>query len=78
DKTAAPGFFVAIGTSGNNFKNGPVIGQYLEALIAAAEAGRDTDANPVIWRGPVSALDVNLGFFSRLREPAANVGSASG
>ncbi|MDR1825434.1 MAG: FAD-binding oxidoreductase [Bifidobacteriaceae bacterium] len=78
DKTDAPGFFVAIGTSGNNFKNGPVIGQYMTALIAAAAAGQDTDVAPVVWRGPVTGLEVDLSFFSRLRELRSNVGSASG
>jgi glycine/D-amino acid oxidase-like deaminating enzyme len=78
DKTDAAGFFVAIGTSGNSFKHGPVIGQYVDLLVRAAEAGQDTDQDPVTWTGPHTGITINLAFFSRRRRPSANSGSVSG
>lgn len=39
--TSLGGSYVAIGTSGNQFKNAPVIGQLMTALITECEAGRD-------------------------------------
>jgi sarcosine oxidase subunit beta len=78
DKTAAPGFFVAIGTSGNQFKNGPVIGEFMNAIIDATAAGRDHDTDPATYTGPTTGHTVDLGFYSRLREPAANSGTVAG
>ncbi|MDR0627186.1 MAG: FAD-binding oxidoreductase [Bifidobacteriaceae bacterium] len=78
DKTDAPGFYVAIGTSGNQFKNGPIIGEFIAALVEAAANGVDHDLTPVSYRGQVSGRSVDLGFFSRLREPAANSGTVAG
>ncbi|MDR3359139.1 MAG: FAD-binding oxidoreductase [Bifidobacteriaceae bacterium] len=78
DKTAAPGFFVAIGTSGNQFKNGPIIGELVAAIVAASAAGVDHDATPVVYRGPVTGRDIDLSFYSRLRQPAANSGTVAG
>jgi len=68
DKTDRPGFYVAIGTSGNQFKNAPVAGRFLATLIEEVEAGRDHDANPVVYTGPHTGLKINLGSFSRRRE----------
>ena len=31
DRTGVDGFYVAIGTSGNQFKNAPVVGRFLAA-----------------------------------------------
>ncbi|MDR2378877.1 MAG: FAD-binding oxidoreductase [Bifidobacteriaceae bacterium] len=78
DKTDAPGFFVAIGTSGNQFKNGPIIGEFMAAIIAAVESGHDHDAAPVQYTGRVTGRTVDLGFYSRLRSPAPNSGTVSG
>ena len=70
DSTSLAGYYVAIGTSGNQFKNAPVIGQLMTALITECEAGRDHDADPVIWRAPHTQLDVDLSHYSRLRAAA--------
>src|SRR5207245_7793321 len=67
DKTSLPGFYVAIGTSGNQFKNAPVIGQIMATLIDACEAGAEHDVAPVVWSTPYTNLKVNLGHYSRLR-----------
>lgn len=68
DKTALPGFYVAIGTSGNQFKNAPVVGQMMTKLITECEAGRDHDADPVQFRFENIGMECSIGFFSRNRE----------
>ncbi|MDR1825344.1 MAG: FAD-binding oxidoreductase [Bifidobacteriaceae bacterium] len=78
DKTDAPGFFVGIGTSGNQFKNGPIIGEFMLSIIDAVGAGVDHDATPVTYLGRKTGREVSLGFYSRLREPAANSGTVAG
>ncbi len=67
DRTDLPGFYVAIGTSGNQFKNAPLVGELLARLIDAVEAGHDHDADPVQVIGRWSGLPVDLGHYSRLR-----------
>jgi glycine/D-amino acid oxidase-like deaminating enzyme len=44
DKTALPGFYVAIGTSGNQFKNAPVVGALMDRIIDAAELATDSSS----------------------------------
>jgi glycine/D-amino acid oxidase-like deaminating enzyme len=68
DKTALPGFYVAIGTSGNQFKNAPVIGSLMDRIIDAVENGHDHDLDPVHYTCSYTGLDVNLATFSRKRE----------
>ncbi len=67
DRTALAGFYVAIGTSGNQFKNAPLVGEYLRAIIDACENGVDHDVTPVTVHLPRSGLDVDLSAFSRRR-----------
>jgi glycine/D-amino acid oxidase-like deaminating enzyme len=67
DRTALPGYYVAIGTSGNQFKNAPLIGALMDRIIGAVEDGHDHDADPVHFTCPHTGHDVNLGAFSRKR-----------
>jgi len=67
DRTSLDGYYVAIGTSGNQFKNAPVVGQLMRRLIDACENGHDHDRDPVAWTTPVTDLNVDLGHYSRLR-----------
>jgi sarcosine oxidase subunit beta len=67
DRTSLPGFYVAIGTSGNQFKNSPVVGDYLRAIVDACENGRDHDVDPVVVHLPRTGHDVDLSAFSRRR-----------
>ena len=67
DKTDVPGFYVAIGSSGNQFKNAPTAGQLMAALIDAVESGADHDSQPVHFVGPRTGLTINIGTFSRKR-----------
>lgn len=68
DKTALPGYYVAIGTSGNQFKNAPVVGSFLAEIIAATEQGHDHDRDPVHMTLPLTGNKINLGHYSRKRE----------
>lgn len=68
DRTDLDGFYVAIGTSGNQFKNAPLAGRVMAELIEAVESGHDHDADPVHVRGRYTGTDIDLGFFSRNRE----------
>jgi sarcosine oxidase subunit beta len=68
DKTPLPGFYVAIGTSGNQFKNAPVVGSFLAEIIAATEQGHDHDRDPVRMTLPLTGHEINLGHYSRRRE----------
>lgn len=74
DRTELPGFYVAIGTSGNQFKNAPLVGQFLTAIIEQTEAGRDHDAEPVQFLAKHTGLTIDLGAFSRRR--SVNSGSS--
>ena len=67
DKTSLPGYYMAVGTSGNQFKNAPVIGDLMAGLIVACEAGQDHDNNPVKFQLPALKRVIDLGFFSRNR-----------
>lgn len=68
DRTEHPGFYVAMGTSGNQFKNAPVIGELMKTLILAVEGGHDHDQLPVGFDAAVTGQRINLGSFSRKRE----------
>lgn len=75
DRTGLDGFFVAIGTSGNQFKNAPLVGRFMEALI---EAGASHDSKPVSYRCEVTGQVIDLGHYSRLRTPARTTMSVLG
>ena len=68
DKSDRPGFYMAVGTSGNQFKNAPIAGEMMADLIDACENGRDHDADPVTFRLRYIDRVVSLGFYSRRRE----------
>jgi len=68
DKSDLPGFYMAIGTSGNQYKNAPVAGVMMAELIDKVEAGLDHDNNPLQFYMKYTARSFNVGFYSRLRE----------
>ncbi len=68
DKSDLPGFYLAIGSSGNQFKNSHVAAYCLTELIKAVEAGHDHDADPVKVKMPHTGLVLDMGVFSRNRE----------
>ena len=67
DRTDLGGFYVAIGTSGNQFKNAAIAAHCMAELILAVEAGRDHDTDPLVVEGPHRGLPIDLGTFSRNR-----------
>ena len=69
DRTERDGFYVAIGTSGNQFKNAPLVGSFLAALIRGETS----------YTGVHTGLTIDLEAFSRLRpRNAASTGTVMG
>ena len=68
DKSSLNGFYMAIGSSGNQFKNAPVAGHCMAELIDACEKGRDHDTDPLTVKAIYTGLELNMGFYSRNRE----------
>jgi sarcosine oxidase, subunit beta len=67
DKSTLPGFYMAIGTSGHQFKNAGAVATLMADLITACEGGLDHDHDPLQHRMPYTGRILNLGAFSRLR-----------
>jgi glycine/D-amino acid oxidase-like deaminating enzyme len=68
DRTDLAGFYVAMGTSGNQFKNAPLVGRFLASLVESVEAGHDHDEEPLQYMGEHTGNSINLGAFSRKRQ----------
>ncbi len=68
DRTDLDGFYVAIGTSGNQYKNAGVAGQVMADLIEAVEAGHDHDNEPLQLTGRYTGRDIDMSAYSRNRE----------
>jgi sarcosine oxidase subunit beta len=68
DRTDLDGFYVAIGTSGNQFKNAGVAGHMMAELIEAVENGHDHDSDPLVVPGRFTGLDIDLATFHRNRD----------
>jgi len=72
DKSELPGFYMAVGTSGNQYKNAPVVGVLMAELVEACEKGHDHDRDPVKFNMHYTRWECKIGFFSRLREKNPN------
>ncbi len=68
DKSELTGFYMAIGSSGNQYKNAPVVGVMMAELIDACEKGLDHDSTPFQFTLPHIGRKIDVGFFSRKRE----------
>ena len=68
DKSDMQGFYMAIGTSGNQYKNALVVGTMMAELIDACEKGHDHDRDPYQFKLRNIGREINVGFFSRKRE----------
>lgn len=68
DKSDLTGFYMAVGTSGNQYKTAPVVGKMMAELILQCENGKDHDKNPVVFHLKHLKRDISLKFYSRLRE----------
>lgn len=67
DKTSLGGYYMACGTSGNQFKNAPVAGKMMAALVEYGADGHDHDTAPLSFRLPYLGRDIDVGFYSRKR-----------
>lgn len=70
DKSSLHGYFMACGSSGNQFKNAPIAGQFMRDIIDATMSGHDHDADPLKFHGAFTGKDIELASFSRKRKPA--------
>ena len=68
DKSSLPGFYMACGTSGNQYKNAPIAGRMMAALIDYCEGGGDHDAAPLLYTLPCIGHNIDVGFYSRKRQ----------
>jgi len=68
DRSDLDGFYMAVGTSGNQYKNGPMVGLLMADLIDACERGHDHDRDPVQVTCPKTGFTLNTGFYSRNRD----------
>ena len=80
DKSSLNGYYLAIGTSGNQFKNAAVAGVLMSQLIDACENGHDHDREPLQLElrksNPGNFIDTKR--FSRLRDLSDTSGSVLG
>ena len=58
---------MAIGSSGNQYKNAPIAGKMMTALIDYCEGGNDHDAVPLRFELPYTKRSIDVGFYSRKR-----------
>ncbi len=78
DRTDVDGYYLAIGTSGNQFKNAPIVGGIMTAIIDACDGGRDHDADPVPYDCARIGRTLDLGHYSRRRPLNATSGTVLG
>ena len=67
DRSSLPGFYMACGTSGNQYKNAAIAGKLMAALVEHCEGGGDHDAHPLRFRLPYLDREIDAGFYSRKR-----------
>jgi sarcosine oxidase subunit beta len=68
DKSSLPGFYMAIGSSGNQYKNAPLAGLIMAEIISACENGHNHDAEPIKLELEYIKREIDLGFYSRNRK----------
>ncbi|MCE0762494.1 FAD-binding oxidoreductase [Pseudonocardia kujensis] len=67
DRTCVDGLFVAMATSGTQFKTAPIVGELLRHVIESELDGKDHTTIP--FASPFSARTYSTAQFSRLRAP---------
>lgn len=68
DKTDLSGFYLAIGTSGNQFKNAPMVGEIMATIIMAGQHGVDHDKTPCTLTLTAIGKTIDLSYYSRNRK----------
>lgn len=69
DRASLPGYYMAIGTCGNQFNNALIVGKFMAAFIEHCEGGSEHETDPFKYKMPYTSEILNLGTFSRLRSP---------
>ena len=67
DRSSLDGYYMACGSSGNQFKNAAIAGKMMAALVEWCENGGDQDTSPMRFRLPCIDRDIDTGFYSRRR-----------
>ncbi|MBF9029996.1 FAD-dependent oxidoreductase [Rhodobacterales bacterium HKCCE3408] len=67
DASSLGGYYMACGTSGNQYKNAPIAGKMMAALVDYCEGGADHDADPLQFTLPNIGETIDVGFYSRKR-----------
>ncbi|MEE2805348.1 MAG: FAD-dependent oxidoreductase [Pseudomonadota bacterium] len=67
DQSSLPGFYMACGTSGNQYKNAPVAGKLMAELVEYCESGNDHDRYPMPFLLDHIGFVLNTATVSRLR-----------
>ncbi len=67
DCSNLPGFYMAVGTSGNQFKNGPVAGELMAGLVDYCESGGKQDEKPYRFAFTYTRGSIDTSAFSRRR-----------
>lgn len=68
DKSDMKGFYMAIGTSGNQYKNAPLVGAMMADLIDKCEKGHDHDKDPIQFKMKYIERTLDISFYSRKRK----------
>ena len=68
DRSAIDGFYMACGSSGNQFKNAPAAGRLMAGLIDYCESGRDHDSEPFRFKLTHINFELDTASMSRRRE----------
>ncbi|MEM8794959.1 MAG: FAD-dependent oxidoreductase [Pseudomonadota bacterium] len=67
DRSSLPGFYMACGTSGNQYKNAPIAGKMMAGIVQYCEDGADHDTSPLAFQMPYIDRTIDTGFYSRKR-----------
>jgi glycine/D-amino acid oxidase-like deaminating enzyme len=73
DRSELPGYYMAVGTNGNQFKAAPSVGYMMAQLIRACENGHDHDARSVKVNAKNIDATLDMGAFSRNRSANAHL-----
>lgn len=67
DKSDLAGFYMAVGTSGNQFKNAGPVGHVMAELIERCESGHPHDDEPLVVKARYTGANLDMKFYSRRR-----------
>ena len=68
DKSQLPGFYMACGSSGNQYKNAMIAGKMMTSLVDYCELGNDHDSKPLQFKLPYLDRMIGMEFYSRKRK----------